>query len=310
MAGNEAVQATNDDASLCKRCAVQLGYWEDPYISLFVPKHERKTPEINRGYYARTKGVGLFIDKFLQNVGENCQIVNLGSGFDTLYWRLKDSGHNIVNFVELDYPNVTARKCYFIKRNKSLLDKIHTEDGEVRLSSTDLHAANYHIVGVDLRNIAEVESKLVEAEIKYDLPTLFIAECVLIYIETLQVQRLLSWLAQTFKSSFFINYEQVNMADKFGEVMLQNLRARGCHLASADASKDLDSQKNRFLKTGWDGAKGWDMVQIYASIPVVDRERVERIEFLDEQELLVQLFQHYCIVIGWKGNSYSDIDIT
>ncbi|GLH14386.1 Leucine carboxyl methyltransferase 1 [Gryllus bimaculatus] len=310
MAGNEAVQATNDDASLCKRCAVQLGYWDDPYISLFVPKYERKTPEINRGYYARTKGVGMFIDQFMEKVGENCQIVNLGSGFDTLYWRLKDSGRNVVNFVELDFPNVTSRKCYFIKRNKILLDKIHAEDGEVRLSSTDLHAANYHIVGVDLRNIAEVETKLVEAEIKFDLPTLFIAECVLIYIETIQVQRLLTWLAKTFKSSFFINYEQVNMGDKFGDVMLQNLRARGCLLASVDASKSLDTQKDRFLQSGWDGARAWDMVQMYGMLPAADRQRIERIEFLDEQELLVQLFQHYCIVVGWKGDTFKDIDIT
>ena len=63
---NEGVQATNDDASECKRCAVNLGYWEDRYISLFVRAGERKTPEINRGYYARTKGVEMFIDKFLK----------------------------------------------------------------------------------------------------------------------------------------------------------------------------------------------------------------------------------------------------
>jgi hypothetical protein len=66
MACNEGVQATNDDASECKRCAVQLGYWEDRYISLFVRAGEKKTPEINRGYYARAKGVEMFVDKFLK----------------------------------------------------------------------------------------------------------------------------------------------------------------------------------------------------------------------------------------------------
>lgn len=66
MACNEGVQATNDDASECKRCAAQLGYWEDRYISLFVRAGEKKPPEINRGYYARAKGVEMFIDKFLK----------------------------------------------------------------------------------------------------------------------------------------------------------------------------------------------------------------------------------------------------
>lgn len=63
---DEAVQATNDDASECKRCAVQLGYWEDPYIQLFIKGSERKAPEINRGYYARTMGVWHLLEKFLQ----------------------------------------------------------------------------------------------------------------------------------------------------------------------------------------------------------------------------------------------------
>lgn len=63
---DEAVQATNDDASECKRCAVQLGYWQDPYIQLFIKATERKAPEINRGYYARTMGVWYLLEKFLK----------------------------------------------------------------------------------------------------------------------------------------------------------------------------------------------------------------------------------------------------
>lgn len=66
MADDEAIQATNDDASESKRYAVQLGYWCDPFISLFVKQTARKAPEINRGYYARVKGIELFVDKFLK----------------------------------------------------------------------------------------------------------------------------------------------------------------------------------------------------------------------------------------------------
>lgn len=39
---------------------------------------------------------------------------------------------------------------------------------------------------------------------------------------------------------------QVNIGDRFGEVMLKNLRARGCPLAGADACQSLSSQENRF----------------------------------------------------------------
>lgn len=144
---DEAVIATNDDASECKRCesdelilflflvehlsisgAVQLGYWKDDYISCFVKNSIRKAPEINRGYYARVRGVEMCIDKLFQKTGEQpCQIINLGCGFDSLYWRLS---RTVSNFVEVDFPTVTAKKCYAIKRNKQLLEKLNNE-GEI-----------------------------------------------------------------------------------------------------------------------------------------------------------------------------------
>lgn len=66
----------------------------------------------------------------------------------------------------------------------------------------------------------------------------------------------------------------------------------------------------RFLANKWDGAKSWDMVEVYAAIPASEKQRIERLEFLDEQELLIQLFQHYCLSIAWKGDLLKDIDIT
>ncbi|XP_022194107.2 leucine carboxyl methyltransferase 1 [Nilaparvata lugens] len=310
MEVDEGVQSTNDDASECKRCAVHLGYWDDKYIYMFVKSGDRKAPEINQGYFARTRGIRMLVDKFLKKTGAACQIVNLGAGFDTLYWQLKEQRISVANYIELDFPAVTSRKCYYIKRNKTLLNEIHNEDGEVRLSATDMHAGNYHLVGVDLRNLAEVEQKLMQSEINTELPTLFISECVLVYIESTFTLRLLSWISSKFPLALYINYEQVNMDDKFGSVMLNNLRARGCPLAGVDACQNLQTQTHRFLDAKWDGAKAWNMVQVYDAIPASERQRIEKIEFLDEHELLMQLFQHYCISIGWKGQLFADLDIT
>ncbi|KXJ72278.1 hypothetical protein RP20_CCG018442 [Aedes albopictus] len=216
----------------------------------------------------------------------------------------------ITNFVEMDFPTVTAKKCYMIKRNKILLEKIHVEDGEVRLSPTDLHSTNYHIVGVDLRNIDEVAIKLQQSEVDFSIPTIFLAECVLVYIELPNSNNLLKWFASNFKSAAFVNYEQVNMNDRFGEVMLNNLRQRGCSLAGVEACVSLETQISRFQNCNWQGARAWDMVQIYHSIPAAERARIERIEMLDEAELLMQLFQHYCISVAWIGDLFQDIEIT
>lgn len=100
-------------------------------------------------------------------------------------------------------------------------------------------------MGIDLRNISELEGKLAQAEVNFDLPTLFLAECVMVYIDANATSTLLQWLAGKFSNSLFVNYEQVNMHDKFGEVMLSNLRGRGCLLAGVEDCESLESQQRR-----------------------------------------------------------------
>lgn len=108
-----------------------------------------------------------------------------------------------------------------------------------------MHAANYHLVGVDLRHTSDLANKLSQAEVNFNLPTLFLAECVLVYIETNSASSLLQWFAGKFPNSLFINYEQVNMRDKFGQVMLSNLRSRGCLLAGVEDCESLETQQRR-----------------------------------------------------------------
>lgn len=66
--GDESgVIATNDDASESKRSCVKLGYYKDDYLHHFIKVADlRKAPEINRGYYARVKGIEICIEKFLK----------------------------------------------------------------------------------------------------------------------------------------------------------------------------------------------------------------------------------------------------
>ena len=65
IGNDEAVIATNDDSSCCKRYAVDLGYYKDPFIRYFVRATDRKAPEINRGYFARTNAIQILIEKFI-----------------------------------------------------------------------------------------------------------------------------------------------------------------------------------------------------------------------------------------------------
>ena len=215
-AGEESVQATNDDATQCKLSAVSLGYWTDSFIQSMTRsgRTERRAPEIHLGYYARVAGVGTLIDKFFEATDTAVQIINLGAGFDTLFWRLVQEGRPVKNFIEIDFAGVTARKCMLIKRSKELMGLVAGEEADIRLSRTDLHSTRYHLVAADLTDLNTLETKLSESEVSYTCPTLVLAECVLVYADKNKTNRLMSWLASRFSSCTFVNYEQLNMTDR------------------------------------------------------------------------------------------------
>uniref|UniRef100_A0A8D2E4G3 Leucine carboxyl methyltransferase 1 n=1 Tax=Sciurus vulgaris TaxID=55149 RepID=A0A8D2E4G3_SCIVU len=246
---DEGVRGTCEDASLCKRFAVSIGYWHDPYIQHLVRlTKERKAPEINRGYFARVHGVSQLLKAFLRKTECHCQILNLGAGMDTTFWKLKDEDLLPSKYFEVDFPMIVTRKLHNIK-----------------------------------------------------LPTLLITECVLVYMTPEQSTSLLKWAANTFETAMLINYEQVNMDDRFGQIMIENLRRRQCDLAGVETCKSLESQKERLLASGWETASAVDMMELYSRLPRAEVSRIESLEFLDEMELLEQLMQHYCLCWATKG---------
>ncbi|XP_038064602.1 leucine carboxyl methyltransferase 1-like isoform X1 [Patiria miniata] len=300
--GDDAIYATNDDAAMCKRFAVQQGYWKDPYIQFLVKAGERKAPEINRGYYARTEGLRSLMRQFLKLTHCACQIVNLGAGFDTNFWLLKDEGLLADVFVELDMRAVTSRKCHMIRTRSKLLEPVQASHGSepVVIEDAELHSTHYHIMWADMRDLKQVEEKLGQVGLDKNKPTLFLSECVLVYMPLDKSNSLVKWAGTNFSSALFLNYEPVNMGDRFGHVMVENLRKRTCALAGVEACQSLETQKARFLSNGWEGAAAMDMMSVYRSLPADDLHRIERLEFMDEREPLQQLMDHYCIAWAWR----------
>jgi [phosphatase 2A protein]-leucine-carboxy methyltransferase len=130
---------------------VCLGYWSDPLLPLMVKRGERRAPEINLGYYARVMGVRLLIHKFFEACDTTVQILNLGAGFDTLFWRLVAEGRPLKNFVEVDFSGVTARKCYLIKRHRELL----REEGLTRTIPALRRCLSYFFLGIFINEYSD-----------------------------------------------------------------------------------------------------------------------------------------------------------
>lgn len=79
--------------------------------------------------------------------------MNIGAGFDTLYWRLADEGKTVKGFVEFDFPGVTSRKCLYIQRTKQLLQAV-SDEGEGRKCVASWYDSSYfyfYSSGVDLK---------------------------------------------------------------------------------------------------------------------------------------------------------------
>ena len=258
---------------------------------------------INRGYFARACAVDLIVHRFAsicRAQGERCQVVNLGAGLDSTFWRiyseaaLAEQGACAATgagmpalWVEVDFPEVTARKAATIRGSPAMaaccagmavtpeelaalaaaggsdstphrhpssggsagstgggggsfggasggavspaaappppevptaaapaacalpppekLSFTPTQDGgcEVRGGS------GYHLVVGDLRNLEGLKATLASAGVDRRLPTLFLSECVLVYLEPGDSCAVIAWTASAFKRAVFVTYEQV-----------------------------------------------------------------------------------------------------
>lgn len=78
---------TNNEASRSKLALSELGYINDPFVRYFGLNPLKRTPEINRGYYYRIAAVAHIVRSFCIREGANAQVVNIGAGYDTLFWR-------------------------------------------------------------------------------------------------------------------------------------------------------------------------------------------------------------------------------
>uniref|UniRef100_A0A6B2LBH7 Leucine carboxyl methyltransferase 1 n=1 Tax=Arcella intermedia TaxID=1963864 RepID=A0A6B2LBH7_9EUKA len=277
--------------------ASKLGYFVDDFVSYFVsPLNARRMPPlINKGYYTRVAAVRNLIDQFLHNGGQ--QIVSFGAGYDTNYWRLKKRSNPAFHkYYEVDFPHVVAHKAKIISKNNNLLQALVNPkfNGNGNISSSD-----YALVGLDMRETEKLETLLKSENIQPDLPTLFLSECVLIYMNPKDSASLIQWTSQYFTSSMFVIYEQIHPFDSFGQVMLSNLEARGVPLASIKTYPDINAQKKRMMDLGYPTVEGLNMNEIFTHLlDQKENQRVSRLEIFDEFEEWYLIQAHYCIILA------------
>lgn len=286
---DNAVEGTSDDAAISKLSAATLGYFDDKFMTYFVGRKKfiRRSPIINRGYFARVAARDELIKQFLEICNKNCQILSLGAGSDTLYFRLAEKDMMPKRYVEVDLPGVVVRKQKIIAQTKALNSLV---DDKV-----------YSLFDADIVKTEELLKALKELKnFDFCLPTMILSECVLVYLEPENSMKILKMISNQFVNSSIFVYEQVRPDDAFGKVMMENLRQRGCPLKGLVAHRSPEMQIDRFMNVAeFTHCECYDMNQIYYEIlPKELINKIEKLEIFDEFEEWHIMSAHYAIVVA------------
>lgn len=314
---DDAVQVTHVDAALAKISCARLGYFEDRWTELLIrnTRPYPRSPLIHRGYYSRVSAMRRAVTRFLDRCppGGGVQIVNLGVGFDTLYFWLRDNPkhwRDDLVYYEVDFPEVLSKKLSAITKKQAvwpLLDARSPEElvsPELGLCGTrELRTRHCRFVSTDMRVAPELQDAMAAAGFRVDVPTFFLAECVLVYMQAFHGDGIIQWAANavTDAPSAICVYEQINPSDPFGKVMVENLQQRGCPLLSIHEYPTLALQRERYLQRGWQRCFAEDMNKIYSTyLDQADVDRIHKLEMMDEFEEWHLIQGHYFVLVATR----------
>lgn len=182
-----------------------------------------------------------------------------------------------------------------------------------------LHSRLLHIHPVDLRTLSASSVNDLELQgLDTELPTLLISECCLVYLSPTEADNVLEFFtkgvfpapsssAMTSTPLGLLIYEPIRPDDPFGKTMVSNLALRGIHLQTLHQYASLEAQRERLKKHGFlDGQGAADVNFIWKNwIDEAEKERVSKLEMLDELEEWNLLAAHYCVAWGWREGQVS-----
>lgn len=254
------------------------------------------------GTYVRTSGIDRIVETFLGSGPGRKQIVSLGAGSDTRYFRLKQNHINIdLVYHEIDFEANTKIKIKqiegdsFTQRVRQLCS---VDTAKFEISNGHLTSPNYYVHGHDLRNMPEHLTGLDPS-----LPSLVISECCLIYLSPVEAETVLKYFTDMLSEAplALAIYEPIRPNDSFGKTMVRNLITRGIHLQTLEKFAELENQRQRLQDHGFE-SQAEDINFIWRHwVEEKEKERVDSLEWMDEIEEFVLLAKHYCIAWGWRG---------
>ncbi|KAI7862867.1 S-adenosyl-L-methionine-dependent methyltransferase, partial [Spinellus fusiger] len=285
--------------------AARLGYLHDPFVTLFVRQPVRRSPLINRGTMIRNKAVDSLVQQFMEAGSGKKQVVVLGAGFDTRYFTLQSKGvwaDRLLRYYEVDFPEITVKKAMAIQQH-AMLHQLLGPRESLQFGGTELVSEKYCLIGGDLREWTSVVERLLHHGLDVSIPTLFLSECVFVYLPSQDSHTILEWITREVQHAMCVLYEQIHPKDAFGKMMLKNLQERHIELKGIHAFPDQQAQEERFRQLCWQEATAVDMNILHDRwLEESERVRMASLEILDELEEWTLLARHYCVAWAYKSN--------
>lgn len=280
-----AIIKTDFDALESKASCVQKNYYEDQYLHYFTKQVRPRLPLINIGTYCRVKALDLCIQDFLKTNGPK-RIISLGCGSDTRPFHLLPQYPDL-EILELDFEVAVAKKIKVINQHADLQAAI----GEYTAQESKLTSSRYTLVGCDIREFDFPQDSI---------PTLVLAECCLCYMSTSDANKLITKLTSHLQT-WLLFYEPIGLNDEFGRVMIENLEMRGLYMPTIAEYPTIESQLHRLKTLGLIPLKYGDIETIRNNwFSNTERERLSKLELLDEVEEMNLLLKHYVIIYSKK----------
>lgn len=269
-------------------------------------KFQKRSVMMHRGYYARVKSQQKVIAELLEagSTGSQLQILLLGSGCDTLGLETLRSYGNRARIFEVDFPDMIERKKSIFQSN---IEKLPESSSG---SCTDLPSgngcafgANLTLLGCDLRDPTAVVTLFQESTFDPTVPTLVITECVLVYLTGPQSDALVEAVSNLVPATtplMWMTYDMINPQDVYGQMMVKNLRSAGYSLPGFIDYPSREAQVQRFQS--WTQCYSQHMLKVFRFfLPEEDKDRMLRLEALDEVDEWNLLMSHYAFTLAIRA---------
>lgn len=228
------------------------------------------------GTFVRTRAIDAELLRLVDSAASAVQIVVLGAGFDTRWYRFFNSVDGIGLYVEVDYQEVVDEK-------RKILSHLSSDP-------------RYFIIPFDLLDDpAKLVEKLKEAGINFDRTVIFLAECCLMYLPGKHIEHIFDTLHGP--HAHFIIYEPLLLFDdRFSDQMISNFHYRHIDLESHRVAS-IEELEKRYKHWGWQVKLFMTMRQMADSLDPQEMSLFKRHAALDEYEEWNLISDHYYLIV-------------